>query len=440
MRTFLMSTAAALFLGGAGAAQADVTLLFWPGPESDAMQKVIDAFNDGPGAEHGFKVDQLLFSREGYFDKEIADLAAGSTEFDLALVTTYTLGRYAPFLEPLDQYLAPNVKDVFAAVALDSLSADGKVFGVPTDLSLHFLYYRKDLIDQLMSDQAWKDAYRRVTQEKMGMAMDPKAPEDWTWDDFVATALFFTQSINPDSPTQYGTALELKNLIFNIMIWQSTLVSNGGDWMDASGAVTIDSDAGKKGLETYQAIIDAGATPPGSLSYEYAEANAAFGGGNAATMLQWNAAFNTVNSPDEYPTTAGKVGIAPMPAGPEGHKTHVHSLGIGLNTASENKEQAGIFLGWLASEDAMKVYGAAGGTPPVPSVLEAMAGERPEFPLVGQYAADYGFVVNGGTAAQAVPTYEAIATAFSAVWSGQVSIEEGLAQAKAGMEAAMKAN
>lgn len=157
-------------------------------------------------------------------------------------------------------------------------------------------------------------------------------------------------------------------------------------------------------------------------------------------MLQWNAAFNTVNSADEYPTTAGKVGIAPMPAGPEGHKTHVHSLGIGMNTASQNKEQAGIFLGWLATEDAMKVYGAAGGTPPVPSVLQAMAADRPEFPLVGQYAADYGFVVNGGTAAQAVPTYEAIATAFSAVWSGQVSIEEGLAQAKAGMEAAMKAN
>ncbi len=76
----------------------------------------------------------------------------------------------------------------------------------------------------------------------------------------------------------------------------------------------------------------------------------------------------------------------------------------------------------------------------MPSVLESMAGERPEFPLVGQYAADYGFVVNGGTAAQAVPTYEAIATAFSSVWSGQVTIDEGLAQAKAAMEAAMKAN
>ncbi len=440
MRSFRISTAiactaAAIGLGGAGTARADVTLLFWPGPESEAMQQVIDAFNAGPGAEAGFEVEQLLFSRQGYFDKEIADLAAGSTEFDLALVTTYTLGRYAPFLEPLDAYLDPGVAEIFAPVALDSLSADGAVYGVPTDISLHFLYYRTDLIEQLLSDPTWQETYRAISAEHLGTAMDPKDPADWTWDDYIATSLFFTQALNPDSPTQYGTALQMMNLIFNIMIWQSTLVSNGGDWMDDAGAVTIDGDAGRRGLEIYQTILEAGATPPGSLSYEFPETNAAFGTGRAATMLQWNAAFNMVNSASEFPDTAGKVGVAPMPAGSEGHRTHVHSLGIGMNAASQNKDEAGAFLAWLASEEAMEIYARAGGTPPVPSVLAGMADTRPEFPLVGEYADAYGFVVNGGTAAEAVPMYEAIAQAFSAVWAGQISIEEGLAQAKAGMEA-----
>ena len=109
-----------LALSAAGA-RADVTLLFWPGPESEAMQKVIDAYNAGQGQTDGVTVDQLLFSRQGYFDKELADLAAGTTEFDLALVTTYTLGRYAPFLEPLDKYLDAGMAERFAPVALDSL-------------------------------------------------------------------------------------------------------------------------------------------------------------------------------------------------------------------------------------------------------------------------------------------------------------------------------
>ena len=42
----LITTLTAL---GMGLAQETVTLLFWPGPESEAMQEVIDAFNTGPG-------------------------------------------------------------------------------------------------------------------------------------------------------------------------------------------------------------------------------------------------------------------------------------------------------------------------------------------------------------------------------------------------------
>lgn len=433
-RTLLAGAAMApaLLLAGAASA-ADVTLLFWPGPESEAMQKVIDAYNAGQGQADDVQVEQILFSRQGYFEKELADLAAGSTEFDVALVTTYTLGRYAPYLAPIEQYVTSEVAAGFAPVALGSLSADGHLYGVPTDLSLHMLYYRKDLVDQLLSDTAWQQRYTEIAQEHLGEALTPKAPDDWTWDDYVAATLFFSQSQNPDSPTRYGTVLELKNIIFNIMIWQATLVSNGGDWLDAEGNVTIDSDAARAGLAVYKTIIDNEATPPGSINYEYAEANAAFGSGQAATMLQWNAAFNELNNPETYPDVAGNVGLAPMPAGPEGHKTHVHSLGIGLNAASENKEAAGKFLAWLASEEAMRIYGEAGGTPPFPAVLEELAGQRPEFPLVGQYAADYGFVVTGGTAAYAVPVYEVLSEAFSGYWAGQGDVDSALAAAAAGI-------
>ncbi len=429
---------AALGLAWPVLARAEVTLLFWPGPESEAMQKVIDAWNAGPGKAPDDQVKQLLFSRQGYFDKEIADLAAGSKEFDVALVTTYTLGRYAPFLDPIGQDLPADTKTIFAPVALGSLALDGKQYGVPTDISLHFTYYRKDLIDRLLKDDAWKKTYAEIAQKELGKKLEPKDPKDWTWDDFMATALFFTKRINPDSPTRYGTVLQLKNLIFNIMIWQAALVSNGGNWLDENGKVIIDSEAARRGLEIYKKLIDAGATPPDSTNYEYAEANAAFGSGQVATMLQWNAAFNELNDKAKNPAVAGKFWVAPMPAGPDGHKTHIHSLGIGLNKASTHKEAAGRFLAFLASKEAMEIYGKAGGTPPVPSVLDELKGTRPEFPLVGEYVAKYGFVIRGGTSAEAVPVYEILAQNFTGYWAGQLTLDQALANAAKGMQEKLK--
>ena len=428
--TFLkVFTVALLVCVGSATAQETVTLLFWPGPESEAMQAVVDAYNEGPGTEADVEVKQLLFSRQGYFDKELADLAAGSTEFDLALATTYTLGRYAPYLEPLDDYVTSDPSQTFIPTALTSLQADGQQFGVPTDVSLHFTYYRQDLIDQLMSDEAWQTAYGDISEEYLGTRLEPVDPQDWTWDDYLATSLFFTQALNPDSPTRYGTALQLKNLIFNIMLWQSTLVSNDGNWFDDGGNATIDSDAARRGLEIYQTIIDNAATPSGSLNAEYPETNEAFRSGQVATILQWNAAYNELNNPELSPQIAGKIGIAPLPAGSAGHRTHTHSLGIGMNASSTKKEAAGSFVDYLFTQAAMEVYAGAGGTPPVAAVLEGQTEQRPEFAQVADYLEQYAFVVNGGTAASAVPIYEILAEEFSGVWAGQQSIDEALASA-----------
>ncbi len=425
----LRTLVAGLLLLGVASAQETVTLLFWPGPESEAMQAVVDAYNAGPGAEDGVTVEQLLFSRQGYFDKELADLAAGSTEFDLALVTTYTLGRYAPYLEPLGDYVTSDPSGTFIPTALTSLQADGEQYGVPTDVSLHFTYYRQDLIDQLLNDEAWRATYGDLSEQYLGERLEPVDPQEWTWDDYLATSLFFTQALNPDSPTRYGTALQLKNLIFNIMLWQSTMVSDGGNLFDDGGAVTIDSEAARRGLEIYGTIIDNGATPSGSLNAEYPETNEAFRSGQVATILQWNAAYNELNDPELSPLVAGKIGIAPLPAGTEGHRTHTHSLGIGMNAASTKKEAAGSFIDYLFTQEAMEAYAEAGGTPPVAAVLAGQTETRQEFAQVADYLEQYAYVVNGGTAAYAVPVYEILAEEFSGVWAGQKGVDEALSEA-----------
>ena len=84
---------------------------------------MVDAYNNGPGKKDGFSVKRLLFSRQGYFEKELADMAARSSQFDLALVTTYTLGKYAPYLSPIDQFVSKGLAAKFFPVALQSLTS-----------------------------------------------------------------------------------------------------------------------------------------------------------------------------------------------------------------------------------------------------------------------------------------------------------------------------
>lgn len=420
------------------AASAEVTVLGWPGgPEETALRAAAEVYNARADVADENKVELLFFSRDGFFDKLAADLAAGTDAFDANLIATYSIGRYAPFMEPID--IGANAADVFGEAVLSTMQFEGQQYGVPTDLSLHFMYYRDDLIAELLADDAAKARYAEIAQEYLGQALEPKAPDEWTWEDWAATALYFTESVNPNSPTRYGTVLQMKNLLFNMMIFQSLPRAYGADWMDADGTITVDSDAYRTGLEMYRMLLDAGATPRDSLSYEYAEANAAFGSGRVATMVQWNAAAGDLLDAGKNPVVADVTRTVAPPAGPEGRFTHVHGLGLGINKAARNKDGAVAFLQWLATAEAMEVYAEAGGAPGLSgAALEAVADARPDLVPLGSYASQYGYVMNGATSASALTVYELQAKAFTGYWGDVQSLDEALAEAETGMAELLK--
>jgi multiple sugar transport system substrate-binding protein len=440
MRKILTSGLFALCaLAGAAvtAAQAEVTVLGWPGgPEETALRKVAEIYNAQAGLPDADKVKLIFFNRDGFWDKLQADLAAGSAEFDLNLLATYAIGKYAPFMEPIT--LPPSASQVFGEKVLKTMQYDGKQYGVPTDLSLHFMYVRKDLMDKLLGDDGWKKTYAEISQKYLGKAMTPVDPDRWTWDDWAATALFFTKSVNPGSPVRYGTVLQMKNLLFNMMVFQSLPRAYGADWMDASGKITVDSPAYRTGLELYKKLYDAGASPKDSLSAEFAEANAAFGSGQVATMLQWNAAFPDLDNKSKNPAVAGKIETVAPPAGPQGRFTHIHGLGFGLNKASTHKEEALKFLDWLATPEAMTAYAKAGGSPAVSDAITAKLPDRPDLVKLGAFAGQYGYVMTGATSAAALPVYEAQAKAFTGYWAGTTTLDAALADATKAMTELLK--
>lgn len=439
MRIGRHAIAALALLAGAAlpfAASAKVTVLGWPGgSEETALRATVDLYN--ATAPEDDKVELLFFNRDGFFDKLQADMAAGSDAFDVNLVATYSVGRYAPYMEPVD--LGPDAGKVFGDAVLKTMQYEGKQYGVPTDLSLHFMYYRKDLVDALLADPEAQAKYTTIAEMHLGKKLAPKAPDDWTWDDWAATALYFTKEVNPDSPVRYGTVLQMKNLLFNMMVFQSLPRAYGGDWMDADGKVTVDGPAYRTGLELYKKLYDAGATPKDSLSYEYAETNAAFASGQVATALQWNAAAGELTNPETSPAVAEVTGIVAPPAGPEARATHIHGLGLGLNKNAKNKEGGIRFLQWLATEEAALAYAGAGGSPALtPDVVAKVAEKRPDLVMLGDFAGRYGYVMTGATSANALSVYELQAKEFTGYWAGQQSLDDALAHTTAGMTDLLK--
>lgn len=421
-----------------GYSHADVTVLGWPGgPEETALTAAASAYNARAEVSDADQVNLLFFNRTGFYDKLLADLAAGTDSFDINLLATYSIGRYAPYMEPIT--LSSDAVDVFGESVLETMRYQDNQYGVPLDLSLHFMYYRTDLINDLLADEEAHQTYAEISKKYLNEELKPKQPENWTWQDYAATSLYFTKAINADSPVRYGTVLQMKNLLFNIMIFHSLPRSYGGNWMDEEGNITVDSEAYRTALKLYKMLLDEGTTPRDTLSYEYPEANAAFGSGQAATMLQWNAAAGELTDPEQSPAVADRVATVAPPRGPEGRFTHIHGLGLGLNKNAPNKEGAKKFLNWLATEEAAVIYARNSGSPGLTGdALDKVEEERPDLVKLGSYASEYGFVMNGGTSANALDVYALQAQEFTGYWAGTQSLDEALRNTEVGMRKLLK--
>ena len=117
------AAAASIIVTMAGAASAlaatTVNMVLWPGPEGDAMQKVVDAWNKEQGAKQGISVKMILLSRDNTFSRETTEIGAKSSNVDIYFVASYNVNFYQAGLEPIDA-LGVDESNYFKS-AIDSL-------------------------------------------------------------------------------------------------------------------------------------------------------------------------------------------------------------------------------------------------------------------------------------------------------------------------------
>ncbi|MDA8437539.1 MAG: extracellular solute-binding protein [Propionibacterium sp.] len=423
--TLATAAAAALALAGCNAAAPSNTtaggvtnlkLIMNPGPEATAMSKVMAAYNAGQGATDKIHVAVDQLSRTDTYAKEATLMSTKSADYDFYQTASYYIAQHAPYLEPLQL----NSSQYFPG-ALNSLKVNGEQEAIPLDPSVNFVFYRKDLIGKMLTDKA---KFEQISQQVLGKKLEPKSPDQWTWDDYIASAAYFTRKYNSASPTQYGTELQAKNLVYNSMLWDDVLWNEGGSWLNSSGKPDLTSAAAKSAVNVYRTIYTKGLTSPASDQAEYPETEAALSSGNAAFALQWNAGYDQLNDPKQSPKTAGKIGIAPVPG--VQHLSHVHTLAIGVNKYGQHVAQAQKFIAYLDTVNAMKAYVAAGGLASMPSALTDGS---------ASISALKSTLANGTFNEPALPKafdiYTALASDLSGAWVGQGSVDSALQKANA---------
>jgi len=421
-----------VFIQALAADATTVKMVFWPGPEAEAMQKVVDYYNTNVSPESGVKVEMVLFGREGFFEKEATILAGGSSEVDMIFTTSYIIEQHAPYFESLNEYYAnPDLvgegkKELFINSVTQGFTMDGNLYTVPTDASITVLLYRKDLINRLISDASWREKYMALAKEELGIDLEPKYPANWNWDDFYVTCLFFTKEYNDESPTKYGTALQAKAMWPNAKIWTAILRSCNGYWFDREGMPTFNTPEALKAINMYVNLMKKEAASPGSVNYEYNGPNEAMKTENAAMILQWGVAFNELSNQEKAPLIWDKVAIAPYPAGPFGHTCWLTSMGVGLSKFSKVKEESFKWLAFLSTQEAMSIYGKNGGVPPVTEVLSELGKEDVIFRYVEDYLKNYAFNYSGTSGVKTLDILRILSTNISAACALTVTSEEAL--------------
>ena len=95
----------------------------------------------------------------------------------------------------------------------------------------------------------------------------------------------------PTARSRYGTVLQMKNLLFNIMIWQGSVASYGGNWMDADGNITVDSEAYRKALDIYKKITDGKPRRATATATNMPRPTAPSAPARSRSCVQWSAAY-----------------------------------------------------------------------------------------------------------------------------------------------------
>ncbi|MCT7664457.1 ABC transporter substrate-binding protein [Shinella kummerowiae] len=295
----------------------------------------------------GAKVNVLSKKNHFELDKEIkSDIATGNITWCVGSNHSSFAPQYPDIYTDLAALLPKEEIDAFVPANIASSTLDGKLVMLPrAQFDVSALYYQKSLYQD--------DAKKAAFKEKYGYDL---APPD-TWQQVTDQATFFS---NP--PDFYGTQYAGKEEAINGRFYEM-LVAEGGEYLDADGKPTFNSDAGVRALDWFVNLYKAKAVPAGTTNYLWDDLGQGFASGTIAVNLDWPGWASFFNDPKSS-KVAGNVGVKVQPAGSSGKRTGWSGHhGFSVTESCAYKEAAASLVWFLTNEDSQKLESAAGPLP-----------------------------------------------------------------------------
>jgi len=319
-----------------------VTILAASHPSTEAFRGMIGDFEKATG----ITVEWDVVEENMLAQKELMEFQAGTGRYDLVMSSAE---GNAPFAElgaviPLDEYLQNETpewydwEDIMPAYR-DLFYYKGHQWAIPFAGETVFLMYRKDLF------------------EENGIQVPT------TWDEFKETAAFFQ-----DQGDVCGLTMRARRGWEFTYMWSVFIFSFGGKILDPATGEPAFTEPGNAEALHFMKDLKAYA-PVGIESFSFPEAWEAFSSGRAAMAVEATAAAPIMEDPSKS-VVVGKVGYAPLPAGPAGAFTGVWGWGFSISSQSKQPDAAWAVLVWLTSKENQKRYLELGGTVSRRSALE----------------------------------------------------------------------
>jgi ABC-type glycerol-3-phosphate transport system substrate-binding protein len=333
MNKTLLCTVAALCLATSAANAEAITVLVEGGGHS-LQQAAADAFTK----ETGIEVNFVEVPYQGVYDKLTAEIASGSSNYDVVTIDVVWNAAFASHVEDLSDLFTDAVKaDIPPALVADA-NVGGKMMGMPAWANAEIVFYRKDLWEDPANQAAFKQQY--------GYDLAPPA----TWQQWRDMAKFFTKDGMFGTDVIGATSEE----------WMAEVLQAGspGVILDAEGKVILDNQAHIDALEFYRApLCEDKSVPDNALEINWGEAQNLFYQGQTAMMKFWAHAYKMT---PEDSKVAGKVGVAPMIGGSAGVAGIPGPWYNVIPSTSQHKDAARQFIAYQIAHNALGIEAPLG--------------------------------------------------------------------------------
>ncbi len=311
-------------------------------PRGDVLQSHQREFEELTG----IKVGAEQVPEQQQRPKVAMEMASGRPSFDVVNVAMHVQkrliekGRWMEDLRPMianPGLTAPglDMSDFSPATIRAATGADGRINVMPLNQDLFILFYNREMFD----------------------AAGLKAPKTY------AEMMQAAERLTDKAKGIYGfTGRGLKNA--NVVLYDNILLGWDQETISADGKTLLtDSPAAIEAAGMYQKLMRDFA-PPGSVGFNWNECQTTFGQGRAA--MWWDGiGFSAPLVDPAKSKIVGKVGFAPIPAGPKAQHSATFIDGIGVAGASKNKVAAWLYVQWATSKTMFPNWLRTGaGTPP----------------------------------------------------------------------------